>query len=157
MFQLLTPNQELEEWHWFMATWHSSSQRTRLHPPYPECKTCLPIQALFLPQGMENMAFIISSYLPPLDKFNTYWGERRRGSLDASVFLRKSSVCSPPSLGLNLNCGGGHDETKKETTTKRCWRDLKVEPIHALLSRWNESWQVLGKDPHTQYSTEIVQ
>lgn len=77
------------------------------------------------------MALVLSSHVCPLDKFTMYWAEEGRGNLDAGVFLRKGSACSPPSPGLNPNCGGGHGETNK----KRCLRDLKTEPIYALLSR----------------------
>ena len=60
------------------------------------------------------MALVLSSHVSPLDKFNMYWAEGGRGNLDAGVFLRKGSVRSPPSPGLNPNCGGGHGETNKQ-------------------------------------------
>lgn len=107
---------------------------------------------------MENMAFVLSTYLPPLDKFNMYWAEGGRGSLGASVFLRKGSLCAPlPVLGWILTVREGMTKQKERNKQKRCLRDLKTEPIYVLLSRWSERWQVLGKNPHTQHGTETVQ
>lgn len=64
---------------------------------------------------MENMAFVLSSYLPPLDKFNMYWAEGGRGSLDAGVFLRKGSLCAPlPVLDWILTVRKGMMKQKKK-------------------------------------------
>lgn len=114
--------------------------------------------AFILHQDMENIAFVLSTYLPPLDKFNMYWAEGGRGSLGAGVFLRKGSLCAPlPVLGWILTVREGMTKQKKGNKQKRCLRDLKTEPIYVLLSRWSERWQVLGKNPHTQHGTETVQ